>query len=97
MAYCGPRGIPLSTFLGWPQDDQDSALLWQAHENSRCSGCGTYAHEWDPGQGGSLNAYEAHTTLCLGCAKTGAASDSDAVKASGHGVRVSLRRNHPEP
>lgn len=46
MAYCGPRGIPLSAFLSWPDADQDAALAWQAHEQSRCSECGTHAEDW---------------------------------------------------
>lgn len=46
MRYCGPRGIPLSTFLGWAQEDQDAALAWQAHEAERCPGCGR--HPDDP-------------------------------------------------
>jgi len=58
MAYCGPRGIPLSTFLSWPQEDQDAALAWQGHEGRRCGTCG-----YHPDDGGA----HAHINVCRGC------------------------------
>ncbi len=36
MAYCGPRGIPLTEFLAWDETDQDAALAWQSYESRRC-------------------------------------------------------------
>jgi len=45
MAYCGPRGIPLSQFLAWEQADQDAALSWQSYEARRCPGCGAHPDE----------------------------------------------------
>lgn len=63
MAYCGPRGIALSTFLRWTQSDQDAALEWAAHEARRCS-CGTHPDDWaeDP------HAHHAHLSAqCPGC------------------------------
>ena len=63
MAYCGPRGIPLSKFLNWPADDQAAALSWQAEEWSRCSRCGTAEWEWEE----QLDAYMAKAKVCPGC------------------------------
>jgi hypothetical protein len=60
MRYCGPRGIPLSTFLSWPRADQDAALTWQAHEAERCPGCGR--HPDDP-------PTHAHKASCPTCAE----------------------------
>ncbi len=81
MAYCGPRGIPLSTFLGWSQADQDAALAWQADQAQRCPRCGTHEDE-DPG--------EAVKHVCRGCARTSAASDT--IKAEHRGfTTVRLR------
>lgn len=64
MAYCGPRGIPLSTFLDWPEADQDAALEWAAREAARCSACGTWHDEWDvpPEQ----HPWHAHPQMCPG-------------------------------
>jgi hypothetical protein len=64
MAYCGPRGIALSTFLRWAQADQDAALEWAAHEARRCGTCGTHPDDWadDP------HAHHAHLSeQCPGC------------------------------
>jgi hypothetical protein len=45
LGYCGPRGIPLSVFLGrvvypgepqWTEDDARAALDWQAEDARRC-------------------------------------------------------------
>lgn len=67
MAYCGPRGIPLSQFLSWPQSDQDAALGWAAHEAQRCQGCGTHPDDWNEKAGGSRVAYHAEIRECEGC------------------------------
>lgn len=63
MAYCGPRGIALSDFLQWQEDDQQAALAWQADQSERCSHCGTAEWEWveDP------NAYATEVRVCRGC------------------------------
>lgn len=58
MAYCGPRGIPLSTFLSWDQHDQDAALAWAGHESRRCQSCGSHPDE---------GARHAHVDVCPGC------------------------------
>lgn len=58
MAYCGPRGIPLSTFLGWEQADQDAALSWAGYESRRCSSCGTHPDE---------PARHPHVDTCTSC------------------------------
>lgn len=36
-------------------------------ERQTCQGCGTRADEWDPAQGGHLDAYTAEGELCHGC------------------------------
>lgn len=58
MGYCGPRGIPLSTFLSWSQDDQDAALAWQEYEARRDQNCGYHPDE------GKVHA---HIDVCPGC------------------------------
>jgi hypothetical protein len=63
MAYCGPRGIPLSRFLNWPVDDQAAALWWMAEDRLRCSRCGTAEWEWEE----QLDAYAAEPRTCPGC------------------------------
>lgn len=78
MAYCGPRGIPLSTFLGWPANDQDAALAWSGYESQRCSTCGTH-----PGEG----ARHAHVDVCPGCVKRDAAAEG-AEKIRGAHVKL---------
>jgi hypothetical protein len=46
LAYCGPRGIPLSTFFGrWTKNDREAALDWLVEQNSRCPGCGQPVNE----------------------------------------------------
>lgn len=64
MAYCGPRGIPLSEFLRWPRTDQDAALEWAAHEARRCGGCNTHPDDWAD----NPHAHHAHfSEQCPGC------------------------------
>lgn len=67
MAYCAPRGIPLSVFLCWSEDDQHAALGWQTHEARRCASCGTHPEEWDERQGGDRHAYHGEHYQCPGC------------------------------
>lgn len=71
MAYCAPRGIPLSTFLGWPEEDQQAALMWQAYENARCPSCRTHPEDWLDEDGHSLRAGQHpqhwHQEFCPGC------------------------------
>lgn len=67
MAYCGPRGIPLSEFLSWDETDQDAAMAWQMHEARRCPSCKTHPDEWDEDAGGRRDAYAADIAVCPGC------------------------------
>lgn len=91
MRYCGPRGIPLSRFLEWDELDQDAALMWQAHESRRCTGCGTHPDEWDETRGGRRDAYVAETVVCPGCRALDTATDRQGGKANIPGAHVMLR------
>lgn len=93
MAYCAPRGIPLSTFLSWPLSDQDAALSWLRAEARRCSGCGTDPEDWADG-----DAWHAETRLCPGCAKREAAQAEENKKdRKGHLVRLARGPSHECP
>lgn len=74
MAYCGPRGIALSSFLAWPVDDQDAALGWQAYESRRCRDCG-----WHPDEGKA----HAHVDVCPGCVTLKSAQETEDAKVKG--------------
>lgn len=63
MAYCGPRGIPLSRFLQWPVDDQVAALGWLAEDRLRCPHCGTAEWEWEEDR----DFAHAEARVCPGC------------------------------
>jgi hypothetical protein len=85
MAYCGPRGIPLSVFLGrvaapdeseWLPEDREAALSWSAFEGRRCKHCGTHPDEWDDDK----LAYHAHLTECRGCRQLQRLSNTDDAK-----------------
>lgn len=99
MAYCGPRGLPHSQFLGgpavWTDLDRDKALAWQALQAATCKSCGTRAEEWHPAKGGDDHAYIADLDVCMGCAQVErmqAAARSDPTLKDRRGVRVVLRR-----
>lgn len=93
MAYCGPRGIPHSHFLGgpalWTEADRDKAIWWSIHEAQKCPRCGTREEEWDPQRGGSIHAYHAVEHKCWGCvAKDGAEKKLERDPAPGLSVRL---------
>lgn len=77
MAYCGPRGIPLSGFLSWDQHDQDAALAWAGHESRRCRSCGYHPDE---------GPRHTHVDVCPGCVQMDRAS-GDAKDIRGAHVR----------
>ena len=79
MGYCAPRGIPLSTFLGWSQADQDAALSWVAYESRRCRSCGHHPDEGRP---------HTHVNVCSGCRAMSAAADTEPAKVPGAHVRI---------
>jgi hypothetical protein len=66
MAYCGPKGIPLSTFLTWPDEDQQAALAWQSHEGRRHT-CGTHPEDWTGADGRPVDAVHYVEQVCRGC------------------------------
>lgn len=90
MAYCGPKGIPLSAFLAWDEADQDAALIWQAHEARRCGSCGTHPDDWDPDKGGRRDAYHAEIRYCPGCQRVDAARNRQDDKTPTAGAHVML-------
>lgn len=67
MAYCGPRGIPHSHFLGgpleWGPDDREKALWWEIHERQRCPHCGIRPEEFEKDR----DAYVPEDHHCRGC------------------------------
>lgn len=79
MAYCGPKGIPLDEFLGWPETSQAAALAWQAHERRRCPACGYHPDDGQP---------HAHIDVCPGCVQVEHAQATDDADARGAGVRL---------
>lgn len=96
MAYCGPRGIPLSVFLGrivrpgvdpqWLPSDRDDALAWQAWDGQRCKSCGTHPDDWAEDK----MAYHAHLHECRGCRQQQRLAQSDEARAAGDGVTAVL-------
>lgn len=92
MAYCGPRGIPLSQFLSWPEADQQAALGWQVNESRRCTACGTHPDEWDEKSGGDRNAYHAELSQCPGCVQLERLKEAPEVVKGQRGVQMRLAR-----
>jgi hypothetical protein len=91
MAYCGPKGIPLSEFLAWGEDDQDAALQWQSHESHRCGQCGTHPDEW----GGDRFAFLPEPSRCRGCELVESKRDEVDQQTRGtrqRGLHIRLRR-----
>jgi len=92
MEYCGPLGLPRSTFLAWDPDDQDAALTWSMRRMSTHAACGTRPEEWEPERGGSETAYAADVRGCRGCEVVAAAQDA-IPKDAPAGAHVVLVRN----
>jgi hypothetical protein len=89
MAYCGPKGIPLSAFLSWADADQDAALMWHAHEGQRCPQCGTHPDDWREDR----RSWVAEAHRCWGCQAVEAKhAELEKVENRGRGVRVHLKR-----
>jgi len=91
MAYCGPRGIPLSKFLAWADHDQDAALAWQAHEARRCPHCGTHPDDWNPDKGGRRDAFHGQVVICPGCQQIESSREREPDAGNLHGARIILR------
>ncbi|MFB9378600.1 hypothetical protein ACFFKU_06845 [Kineococcus gynurae] len=89
MNYCGPHGIPLSTFLGWDQADQDAALGWSAHEARRYPD-GSHPDDWNPELGGSRRAFHTHIDVHPGAQLIEAAQASEEFSEAGRGAHVHL-------
>lgn len=84
MGYCGPRGIPLSTFLSWKQSDQDMALAWAAREGQRCPSCGVHPDD-------SLDR-EAVKSPCMSCQEVNEAREELRVRGVPAHWHVRLRQ-----
>lgn len=101
MDYCGPRALPRSEFLAWPEEDQDAALWWVVRDRQRCGSCGTHPDDWNPEVGGHKDAYCAEVRTCPGCQRRGVAeAELSKERESGqpkHGAHVVLIRTHESP
>lgn len=67
MEYCGPNGIPHSTFLGagigiWSEHDRELALAWDLRRRATCR-CSTRRDQWH----GNPQAFEVDAFDCPGC------------------------------
>lgn len=104
MAYCGPKGIPHSVFLGrapapgepaWLPEDMVKALEWQAWEAARCSGCGVHPHDWQDATGRELPdiPFEAEPVYCAVChIREDAQADLPSDPEEKRGRTIGLRR-----
>lgn len=73
MAYCNPRGIPLSIFQGrvvrpgvdptWTAEDANAAVAYERWRAGACRSCGTRASEWEKDR----FAYVSKGYACPGC------------------------------
>lgn len=98
LSYCGPRGIPLSVFLGrivypgeplWLEGDALAAVDWDAYEHAKCPGCGQprdecMAHE------DAAPAYEVELLRCHSC--SAAAAEGRAVGGDSSGLYPVVRK-----
>lgn len=92
MDYCGPKGIPHSTFLSWDPDDQEKALSWQAFMARRCGQCGTHLDDWKETAGGDRFAWHAETYTCPGCSELERYRERPEIANPDHGVHLRLSR-----
>ena len=94
VAYCAPRGIPYTRFVGgpdvWDRLSRVLAVAWDRHERQRCPGCGTHPDDWDESRGGDRNAFYADDYKCLGDEYL--TLKRQEIKDKGPGWRVGLVR-----
>lgn len=87
MTYCFERGIPWSEWLErWSQEDRARVIAYALEKAERCGMCGTAPWEWDPEQGGSKYAYEAHRHICFGCQHKDLAREEDDGRLAGMSI-----------
>ncbi len=79
-------------FLAWSASDRDKAIWQHLRQRQECPGCQTRPAEWDPAQGGRLDAYKASPRRCRGCAAIQELSESPAL-ADAPGSYVALIPN----
>jgi len=101
LAYCAPRGIPLSVFLGrvvwaghpqWTQRDAQAAVLWEIEQNSRCSGCGRPRSESMVDEKDAPD-YKVTVTKCWACeARDAKLKEQQEEGVSSSGLYLSVAR-----
>jgi hypothetical protein len=100
LAYCAPRGIPLSVFLGrivgagepqWTERDAQAAVLWQIEQNAHCTGCGRPRSECMVAEIDAPD-YEVTVQKCWACeARDAKMLEHQEGKGSTAGVYFSVR------
>ena len=90
--------IPHSVFLSWDADDRDKAIWHFVRRQERCPDCGTREAEWDPKQGGRIDAYQARDRVCRGCAELarGHAWMTEGPVKPPRGMHIYLQRTREE-
>lgn len=71
VKYCVDHAIPHSTFLSWPEEDQDKVIEYLVYEGRRCHRCGTFPDDWiDPVTKRPIDPppHVVDSTRCHGCA-----------------------------
>ena len=82
MAYCGPRGLPLSVFLTtWSPEDQEAALEWSAYEARRHPVCGTHPEDFADPMNPDVHF---HPAVCVGCQRRESAEAQLSGRAGQH-------------
>ncbi|WP_424216023.1 hypothetical protein ACN20G_28155 (plasmid) [Streptomyces sp. BI20] len=102
MAYCGPRGIPYSVFMGravaagegaWTEDDTALAVEWQRIQDETCAGCGQPLSESLEDDGGFVT----ELIRCHGCkAREERVAELAEAEQPRHGVKVLVRQLPPD-
>lgn len=95
MDVCELYRIPYSAFLRWDVDDRHKAVMHRMWRAGQCQRCGTHPREWDPAEGGHVDAYVAEQDECKGCAQQERAQ-RELDRSPSPGVSVRLRKFDPD-
>lgn len=93
LDVCYDFGIFHSDYLARSADDRDKAIWTYVRKRKMCR-CGTREEEWDPAQGGRLNAYFPTVRICPGCVALQRTQEEQAKDI--RGAQVGLTRNPDE-